>query len=984
MTEQDLLLRIRAIVDGAKNVEGLSADLAKLGAQAGKPLADPTAKLQPELKKTSGLAGELASQLGALATAGSVALFVKESLAAMQKAEAGFRGLESVSKYTGVSIGESFGTASRLASDGLMTVADASKALQNLLSRGYDLKQAEDTILRLKDAAAFNRQASLSMTDAVLTATEGLKNENSILVDNAGVTKNVSKMWEEYAQKMGVTRDSLTQAQKVQAEYNGVMRETEAQIGNAAKAAGGLGGSYAKLDQTVQNLKVSFGGDLGPAAQLTADILNWLALRVQDVGIGMNAWGFAIGATVKSLGDIREAVNNLNFAGLGERIARNWAQAEEMASEAEDRYRHGLTPAMQEATQAAQGQGTAVAAASKLAADAEAALTATLLANGEKLKLSTKLLEEHHARQTASLAAALLLRLALIDASDANETVKAQQRALAETATNLAKLAEVRRYEAQRLDAINAAYTAEMAQAAQGESQKKQLALATVEARKAAYGDLAKAYAAVVDDLQGQWQREMQLFQAGTEGLKTLTLNHEATILEIRRMAMTEREKLKSQELERDTAMAKYKAEAAKGEQADEKELNRLFGEAYKLTTDIGKAKIERASAGGDKRLEEQRLEGALNGLLDTQKGALEKIGQQHKTNADALLPSLDEARAKLTDMNTALEALDRQLAQAKSLKLEIDPASLTAAQSVIAGLVAPETKTITIQTVAAGAEPAPAEGRRFGGIIAALARGGALAGYGGGDQVPALLEAGEFVVRKEAVSQYGPGLFAQLNARKFASGGPMDTAAFDKQLNETLNDTATLLALEAIGHDSPGLTPTGKTREGLETDKPMEQIRKRFQALKDLIDAAPADQRDAMRKKVRDAALLNQREREDTFKTQLKNPERIGFAGTWAANYDQQIRKYKELAADFAPKPDLKTAVSTHLDNAMSAIPTAGAGLPVGRQGAAGSPTIGASSPSSTIRLELALPNGTVVPADVPSRFEQDLRAVKRQMRVT
>lgn len=35
-----------------------------------------------------------------------------------------------------------------------------------------------------------------------MSATEGLKNENSILVDNAGVTKNVAKMREEYAKKI--------------------------------------------------------------------------------------------------------------------------------------------------------------------------------------------------------------------------------------------------------------------------------------------------------------------------------------------------------------------------------------------------------------------------------------------------------------------------------------------------------------------------------------------------------------------------------------------------------------------------------------------------------------------------------------------------------------------------------------------------------------------------------------------------------------
>lgn len=58
-------------------------------------------------------------------------------------------------------------------------------------------------------------------------------------------------------------------------------------------------------------------------------------------------------------------------------------------------------------------------------------------------------------------------------------------------------------------------------------------------------------------------------------------------------------------------------------------------------------------------------------------------------------------------------------------------------------------------------------ETRRWGGLIGdalGLARGGKLPGYGGGDRVSALLEAGEFVVRKEAVKRFGAGFFEALN----------------------------------------------------------------------------------------------------------------------------------------------------------------------------------------------------------------------------
>lgn len=66
---------------------------------------------------------------------------------------------------------------------------------------------------------------------------------------------------------------------------------------------------------------------------------------------------------------------------------------------------------------------------------------------------------------------------------------------------------------------------------------------------------------------------------------------------------------------------------------------------------------------------------------------------------------------------------------------------------------------------------------------------GGHLPGYGGGDRIPALLEAGEFIFRKEAVSRFGVGMldmmnslrlpklpdFVGFNAGGLAGGGPAE-----------------------------------------------------------------------------------------------------------------------------------------------------------------------------------------------------------------
>ena len=62
----------------------------------------------------------------------------------------------------------------------------------------------------------------------------------------------------------------------------------------------------------------------------------------------------------------------------------------------------------------------------------------------------------------------------------------------------------------------------------------------------------------------------------------------------------------------------------------------------------------------------------------------------------------------------------------------------------------------------------------KTGGVINGL-NGGKLNGYGGGDRNLALLEDGEFIVRKEAVRNYGVELLQKLNnfkLPKFATGG--------------------------------------------------------------------------------------------------------------------------------------------------------------------------------------------------------------------
>lgn len=203
-----------------------------------------------------------------------VAAFTKECISSASKVQSAFTGLNSIVQGTGNSFAQAQDFINKYTADGLVSIEETATAYKNLLSRGYDASQIEDVLSRLKDSAAFGRQASYDLGEAVVTATEGLKNENSILVDNAGVTKNVAKMWEEYAKSIGKSSNDLTQAEKIQAEYNGIMNETRFQVGDAAAYTKTFSGQIQQLKFNLNQMTVAIGKVVTPIAQLFIPVIN--------------------------------------------------------------------------------------------------------------------------------------------------------------------------------------------------------------------------------------------------------------------------------------------------------------------------------------------------------------------------------------------------------------------------------------------------------------------------------------------------------------------------------------------------------------------------------------------------------------------------------------------------------------------------------------------------------------------------------------
>lgn len=205
----------------------------------------------------------LITSLKAAGAAIAGAFIVKAIVNTVQEAEKlqnAMTGLKSIMDGQGKSFAKATEFIKSYTEDGLIPQTEAITAYKNLALRGYDTTQIQKVMTALKDSATFGRQASYTLGEAVAGASEGLKNENSILVDNAGVTKNVAKMWEDYAKSIGKTSNNLTKQEKIQAEVNGILEETKYQTGDAITYADSYSGMIARINASFITLKQTIGG----------------------------------------------------------------------------------------------------------------------------------------------------------------------------------------------------------------------------------------------------------------------------------------------------------------------------------------------------------------------------------------------------------------------------------------------------------------------------------------------------------------------------------------------------------------------------------------------------------------------------------------------------------------------------------------------------------------------------------------------------
>ena len=298
-----------------------------------------------------------------------------------------------------------------------------------------------------------------------------------------------------------------------------------------------------------------------------------------------------------------------------------------------------------------------------------------------------------------------------------------------------------------------------------------------------AAGNSATDQSKVTGKALEEMKRKYQQYADEVKRLQDEIAGREKSLAEqLRAMARTGMDDLSAWR-DRKKEAEEYEAAARKAAEAgDFTEAAKLADKARQAYADLNKEVKD-----GDQVLvsQQEALKTAMDGVKRAGELGIEILRQQTQATKDAA-SALDEQAdgqlsEQLTDAARVLGEMSKKTEQYRTKLVKVNEVwkdqvvGLKKVESEIEKIVRKvdelDGRKIKLDIVERTVQ------RRFGGSVG-FARGGKLAGYGGGDRIPALLEAGEYVIRKEAVARFGAGIFHALNnlrlpdIPRFATGG--------------------------------------------------------------------------------------------------------------------------------------------------------------------------------------------------------------------
>jgi hypothetical protein len=164
-----------------------------------------------------------------------------------------------VSERLGVSQDKAKEAATLLAKELKIGVGTAAEGLQNLFQSGLGLEEATELMKRFTNEAMTGKASTISLDQAVNNLAFAYKTESSALGNMSGISENFTNIIEMGAKAMGKQVSQLTEAEKAQAKYRGMIELTNLTLGSSEKITVGLMGAQIAYSQTQQNVLVAIG-----------------------------------------------------------------------------------------------------------------------------------------------------------------------------------------------------------------------------------------------------------------------------------------------------------------------------------------------------------------------------------------------------------------------------------------------------------------------------------------------------------------------------------------------------------------------------------------------------------------------------------------------------------------------------------------------------------------------------------------------------
>jgi len=263
MANVDIAIRAKNEASGA--IKQVSADLGQL---------DDTAQ-----NVGSGL-GNLGGLLAGGLIAGGLTVMADKAIAAagavydLAKSAQAFDALKSSFDGLAAGVGESGDgmlSAMRSATQGMIADQDLILTANRAMVLGV-AQNSEQMTQALEVAIIRGRQMGVSATQAASDLVTGLGRMSPEILDNLGIA-GAKSAFDDYAKTLGVTAESLSDAQKKQALFNKVLAESKDLL-----AQGFTADPFAQLDASMANLKIK-------AGQIAAPLATEIARGLSD-GIG--------------------------------------------------------------------------------------------------------------------------------------------------------------------------------------------------------------------------------------------------------------------------------------------------------------------------------------------------------------------------------------------------------------------------------------------------------------------------------------------------------------------------------------------------------------------------------------------------------------------------------------------------------------------------------------------------------------------------